>query len=63
LGSGAVGASLIQIASALIVLNLLAWVIFGAPLKLVPAWCALWCLGIVVHAVEPAKAMRRAARH
>lgn len=62
LRSGALGASLIYIASALLTLNLLGWVVFGMPLKLVPAWGALWCVGILVHAVEPAKAMRRVAR-
>jgi hypothetical protein len=48
-----IGVSLIYIGSALLTLNLLAWLLFGAPLGLAASFLALWATGIVIAAIEP----------
>lgn len=50
---GPIGVSLIYLASALLTLNLLAWILFGASLRPAVPFLALWVTGIVIAAIEP----------
>jgi len=52
-GQCTLGVSLIYLASALLTLNLLAWVLYGASLRLAVPFLVLWVAGVFIAAIEP----------